>query len=153
MLSSVRQAKGTKPRTPAPSGTGAVRGNRLSFVAHSEGGCLASNKQHNVLRIRNQCSRDIVCLRLSPPSPPLPPPPFLFCYFGNCGAVCANKLSHSGRCCHRFDYVTEHNIPIHHSRPSSSKKMYLNFNGQEVHDTAWNSASTPVITSVPYVAL
>ena len=40
-----------------------------------------------------------------------------------------------------FESVTSYNVPIHHSRSSSSKKLFLNFQGEVVTDSAWNWAS------------
>lgn len=35
--------------------------------------------------------------------------------------------------------LCRYNVPIHHSRPNSPNKLFLNFNGQIVTDSAWNN--------------
>jgi hypothetical protein len=37
-----------------------------------------------------------------------------------------------------------------HSRPSSTRVIYLDFDGYELHDTAWNASGTPALTVPRY---
>ena len=38
-----------------------------------------------------------------------------------------------------FNASRRYNVPIHHSRPNSPNKLFLNFNGQVVTGSAWNN--------------
>ena len=42
------------------------------------------------------------------------------------------------------DSVDQYNLPIHHSKPSSTKKLFINFQGEVIHDTAWNNPSKDI---------
>ena len=39
-----------------------------------------------------------------------------------------------------------------HSRPTATRKIYLDFDGHQVHDSAWNDANHPVIDAPAYSA-